>query len=127
MANSSPPSAGPPMTETWNATDRTASARGRMSSGTSDGVSAREAGAPTAVATPVKKASAKNGHVWSTSYLVTARSPQNTAASRAIASTSTVRRGNRSARCPAGRASSGSGMNIARPTSPRSSGLPLMA
>ena len=41
------------------------SARTRISRGTSDGVSARPAGAPSAVATPVQNASAKNGHVSS--------------------------------------------------------------
>ncbi len=111
------------MTETWKTTDRKASARTRMSRGTSDGVRAREAGAPSAAATPVPKASRKNGQVDPAPARVTARRPSMIVASRPIATASRVRRGNRSARWPAGSASNGNGMNIASPTSPRSSGL----
>ena len=54
---------------------------------------------------------------------VTANNPTMITVSRPVAIASRVRRGKRSARWPAGKASSGSGMNIASPTSPRSSGL----
>ena len=66
---------------------------------------------------------AKNGHVAAAPARVTKSSPTMTATSSAVAIASSVRRGKRSARWPAGRARSGSGMNIASPTSPRSSGL----
>ena len=47
-----PPIAGPTTAESWNAIDRCASALTRISCGTSDGVSARPAGAPIALPTP---------------------------------------------------------------------------
>ena len=115
------------MTESCKATDRCAKAFTRIACGTSDGVIARPAGAPSADATPVTKASTKNGQVSSAPARVTASRPIATAASSPVASASTVRRGYRSLRCPAGRASSGSGRNIARPTSPRSSGSEWIA
>ena len=111
------------MTAAWSTTERKARARTRIERGTSEGVIAREAGAPRAEATPVPNASTKNGHVWLAPARVTASRPSMTTVSTAVATARIVRRGNRSARCPAGRASSGRGMNIARPTSPRSSGL----
>ena len=111
------------ITDAWNTIDRRASARTRISRGTSDGVSAREAGAPSADATPVPNASTKNGHVEAAPARVTKSNPTMTATSSAVAIASSVRRGNRSARWPAGNARSGSGMNIESPTSPRSSGL----
>ena len=92
-ANSRPPSAGPPITESWNATDRCANALTRISCGTSDGTIARPAGAPSADATPVPNASAKNGDVSSAPAPVTASRPTATAASTAIATARIVRRG----------------------------------
>ena len=68
------------------------------------------------------KASAKNGQVCDAPARVTRSSPTATSASIAIETIRMVRRGYRSARWPAGSASSGSGRNIARPTIPRSSG-----
>ena len=100
-----------------------ARARTRIARGTSDGVSARDAGAPRAEAMPVPKASRKKGQVFVAPARVTASRPSITATSRPVAIASRVRRGNRSARWPAGSARSGNGMNIASPTSPRSSGL----
>ena len=58
-----------------------------------DGVIAREAGAPTAVATPVPKASTKNGQVAVAPLRVTSSSPSITVASSSVASPSSVRRG----------------------------------
>ena len=52
---------GPGDSESWNAIERWASALTRISRGTSDGVSARPAGAPIALATPIANASTKNG------------------------------------------------------------------
>lgn len=56
-----PPIAGPTMADAWNAIERMANARTRSDSGTSDGVSARAAGEPRALATPVPMASTRNG------------------------------------------------------------------
>ncbi len=56
-----PPTAGPATSESWNAIERWASALTRISCGTSEGVSARPAGAPIALAHPVSSASPKNG------------------------------------------------------------------
>ena len=62
-------------------TERCASARTRIARGTSDGVSAREAGAPSADATPVPKASTKKGQVASAPARVTTSRPSMTAMS----------------------------------------------
>ena len=115
--------AGPTTAEPWNAIERCASALTRISCGTSDGVSARPAGAPIALPIPWTNASAKNGQTRPVSATVTASSPPSTTTFSDTITVRRFRRGTRSARCPAGSASSKSGRNSASPTSPRSSGF----
>ena len=78
IENSSPPAAGPATTDTWNAIERCARAVTRISSGTSDGVNDRPAGEPSAAATPVANASARNCHSSCAPPSVTASRPANT-------------------------------------------------
>ena len=66
------------------------------------GVSARAGGAPTALATPVPKASRRYGHSDEAPPIVTRRSPKMTATSTNADAAKSDRRGNRSARWPAG-------------------------
>ena len=91
--------------DSWKAIERCASALTRISSGTSDGVNARPAGAPIALPTPCRNASAKNGHTLPAPDTVTARSPLRTTTFSATITTSRFRRGTWSASCPAGSAS----------------------
>ena len=68
-----------------------------MSSGTSDGVSARPEAAPKALPVPVRNASAKNGQTLFAPFSVTRSSALKTTTSFTTMSAYTVRLGNRSA------------------------------
>ena len=98
IANRMPPMAGPTTADPWNAIERWASALTRISSGTSDGVSDRPAGAPIALPTPCMNASTKNGQTLLAPAAVTARSPESTTRFSRSMTMSSRRLGSRSAR-----------------------------
>ena len=123
MLKSRPPIAGPVTTVAWPTVERIARALVSSSTGTRVGGIDRAAGFPSAAAQPLAKASARNGQSVSAPLRLTTISSPAIAASNASATMRTSFRDSRSAIAPAGSASSGSGRNSARPTSPRCSGL----
>ena len=118
-----PPRAGPATVAICIPIVRNAMAPGSSWVGTSVGGSARAAGLPIAFATPVAAASATKGQSLLVPARVTATSTAITAMLSRSAPANTSRRGKRSARCPAGSASRGSGTKPARPIRPRSKAL----
>src|SRR5581483_8408770 len=114
------PSAGPAITPTWPPTPRSAIAPAICSSGTISRVMARAAGFPTTLAQPATAASTRNGQSERAPASVTKTSATAIEIVRTYDAAVTARRGSRSAICPAGSASTGSGRNSIRPTSPRS-------
>ena len=123
IANSSPPSAGPPIVETCPPIERSAIAPVKRSAGTISGVSDRPAGFPSAASVPVRAARPTKGQSWSAPCSVTSSSSPITAASQNPHTITTATRGSRSASWPAGSASSGTGTNSASPIRPRSNAL----
>ena len=123
MLKSRPPIAGPVTTVAWPTVERMARALVSNSTGTRVGGIERAAGFPSAAAQPLAKESARNGQSSSAPCRLTTRRPAVIAASTASEAMKTSFRDSRSASAPAGSASSGSGRNSARPTSPRCSGF----
>ncbi len=104
--------------------ERSVIALGSISAGTRVGGMAREAGLPSAVITPAAVARTRYGSNERVPDALTAASPAPMSTPNSSAPPKTSLRGTRSARLPAGRASTNIGTNSASPIQPRSSGLP---
>ena len=117
-------SPGPTIIAAWNAIERSAIAFAISSNGDDRRAGARgPAGTAIAFAQPIATASTRNGHSFVAPFSeTTSSSSATTIVDRRVAPAKTRRRGKRSARCPAGSASSGSGANSASPIRPRSNG-----
>ena len=113
---------GPAIITTWKMIRFSAIAAANCAFGTSRGMNACPAGAPTALSADPAAASAYSAHKEASPRAASVNSATDTDAWPAVTASTSRRRSTRSARVPPGRVITSSGMNVARPIPPTAAG-----